>query len=80
MDIRLRILRRILEIGSSDQYSINAIFSTDGSTALHVHDNRIGKKVVDSFYKYDTIDETSAFVWLDEWATVIRRGRCNGSH
>lgn len=80
MDIRLRILRRIIEIGSSDKHCIEVVFSSDGSTHIYVHDNRVGHPVVDSYEKYDNIDETSAFSFLDEWAQVIRRERSYGTH
>lgn len=80
MDIRLRILRRILEIGSSDKHCIEVVFTSEGGTHIYVHDNRIGHKVIASYDKYDTIDETSAFIFLDEWAQKIRRERSYGTH
>lgn len=80
MDIRLRILRRIIEIGSSKRHCIEVIFSSDGDTHIYIHDKRHGHAVVDSYDKRDNIDETSAFSFLDEWAQVIRRERSYGTH
>lgn len=80
LDIRLRILRRILEIGSSEKHCIEAIFSSDGDTHIYVHDKRAGYAVVDSYDKRDNLDETSAFSFLDEWSQIIRRERSYGTH
>lgn len=74
-DIRLRILRRVLEIGSSDKHCIEVIFSTDGDTTICIHDARPGHALIDQYVKRDNVEETSAFIWLDEWGTVIRRER-----
>ena len=74
-DIRLRILRRVLEIGSSDKHLIIVNFSTDGDTNIYIHDARPGHALVDSYTKRDNVEETSAFIWLDQWATTIRRER-----
>ena len=80
MDIRLRILRRILEIGSSDKHCIEVVFSSEADTQIYIHDKRAGHAVIDSYEKHDNIDETSAFIFLDEWAQVIRRERGNGTY
>lgn len=75
MDIRLRILRRVLEIGSSNNHCIEVLFSSDGDTHIYIHDKRVGHGVVDQYVKRDNVEETSAFIWLDEWGTTIRRER-----
>ena len=77
MRYELRIIRRLLEIGTSSKHSIDATISSDGRLSLYVHDNRAGQAVVDSFYVYEHEDERDVFEWLNDWAENIREERYN---
>ena len=77
MSYELRIIRRLLEIGTSSKHSIDATISSDGRLSLYVHDNRAGQAVVDSFYVYEHEDERDVFEWLNDWAENIREERYN---
>lgn len=77
MSYELRIIRRLLEIGKSSKHSIDATISSDGRLRLYVHDNRAGQAIVDSFYTDEHEDEREVFVWLNEWAEIIREERYN---
>ncbi len=75
MSYELRIIRRLLEIGSSSKHSLNANVHSDGHINIYVHDSRAGKAVVDSFYTDEHNDERDVFIWLDDWADTIREER-----
>ena len=77
MEYRLRIIRRIIEIGESSKHCINANVGSDGNISIYVHDNRAGHAVVDSFYTDEHDDERDVFIWLKEWAETIREERYN---
>ncbi len=75
MRYELRIIRRLLEIGTSSKHSINAFVHSSGDIVLYAHDERAGKAVVDSFYVYEHDDERDVFEWLNDWADTIREER-----
>lgn len=75
MSYELRIIRRLLEIGTSSKHSIDATISSDGHISLYVHDNRAGQAVVDSFYVDEHEDKRDVFEWLNDWADTIREER-----
>ena len=77
MSYELRIIRRLLEIGKSSKHSIDALVCSDRYITLHVHDSRAGQAIVDSFYVDEHEDEREVFVWLNEWAEIIREERYN---
>ena len=75
MGYKLRIIRRLLEIGVSKKHCINATVGSDRDISIYVHDNRAGHAVVDSFYTDEHTDERDVFVWLNSWAEIIREER-----
>lgn len=77
MSYELRIIRRLLEIGKSSKHSLVAIVNSYGGIRIYVHDSRTGQAVVDSFYTDEHEDEREVFVWLNEWAEIIREERYN---
>ena len=81
MDIRLRILRRIIEIGECQKYRIKyeAAFSiafNEPRIDLIVFSG-VGDDVVmlDSYTKYGLDDEKAVFEWLDMWRERIEEER-----
>ena len=81
MDIRLRILRRIIEIGTCKKYRIKyeTIYSdayNGARTDLIVFTGSGDKTVIlDSYTKYGLDDETAVFEWLDNWAERFEEAR-----
>ena len=75
MSYELRIIRRLLEIGTSSKHSLDAMISSDGRISIYVHDSRAGQAVVDSFFTDEHKDERDVFLWLDDWADTIREER-----
>lgn len=75
MSYELRIIRRLLEIGTSSKHSLDANVSSDGHISILVHDSRAGQAVIDSFYTNEHEDERDVFLWLNDWADTIREER-----
>lgn len=75
MSYVLRVIRRLLEIGTSSKHSIDATISSDGHVSIYVHDSRAGQTVVDRFFFYEHEDEREVFEWLNDWADTIREER-----
>ena len=81
MDIRLRILRRIIEIGSCKKYHFD--FDTHVNRQLKLPMTCItvftgegeNLAIVDTYRKYGTDDEKDVFEWLNEWAERIEEAR-----
>ena len=82
MDIRLRILRRIIEIGTCKKYRIKyetsflpmtGMYSIDlhvftGTTAADI-------KIVDEYHKLGLDESKKVFEWLEEWKDRIEEER-----
>ncbi|MBP5431087.1 hypothetical protein [Ruminococcus sp.] len=77
MSYELRIIRRLLEIGTSSKHSLDANVSSGGDIRIYVHDSRAGQAVVDIFYVDEHEDERDVFKWLNDWAENIREERDN---
>ena len=75
MSYELRIIRRLLEIGTSSKHSLDAAVCSDGHINIYVHDSRAGQAVVDSFYVDEHEDERDVFKWLNDWAEIMREER-----
>ena len=83
MDIRLRILRRIIEIGSCKKYHFD--FDTHVNRQLKLPITHItvftgeGEHlaIADTYRKYGTEDEKAVFGWLDTWAERFEEARKN---
>ena len=78
MDIRLRILRRVIEIGESNEHHLYFDCSFCPITQRHilsvaVFDNE--SQLCDSYDKHGLDEETGVFGWLDEWGRIIREER-----
>lgn len=83
MDIRLRILRRIMEMGECRKYRIK--YETEYSNAFKEPRTDLtvftgecaGVVLLDSYTKYGVAEETAVFEWLDEWKERFEEARAH---